>query len=129
MDVDPFVTLARALQDSQVRYLVIGVWGANYYAASGSTLFTTDDRDLFLPPAVDNLVQCWAACEGVGFALETERGPLDKPLRSAARRSARASPIRASRLFDAWSCPLGHRRESYLKLSCSFCSSSLPGHS
>ena len=30
--------------------LVTGVWGVNYYALSGSAMFTTLDRYLFLPP-------------------------------------------------------------------------------
>ena len=29
--------------------MVTGVWGVNYYAPSGCAMFTTPDRDLFLP--------------------------------------------------------------------------------
>ena len=45
--VDPFTALAGALSAAGVRYIVIGVWGANYYAPSGTAMFLTLDRDLF----------------------------------------------------------------------------------
>ena len=48
--MDPFASLASALSADGVRYLVIGVWGANYYAPSGGAMFTTLDHDFFLPP-------------------------------------------------------------------------------
>ena len=37
------------LHERWVRFVVIGVAGANYYALGASTIFTTLDRDLFLP--------------------------------------------------------------------------------
>jgi hypothetical protein len=77
--VDPFLELARALIQAVVRFVVIGVWGANYYTTSASTMFRTEDRDLFLPLDPDNLIRCWAACEAVGLELWSEREPLDKP--------------------------------------------------
>ena len=48
--MDPLASLASALSASGVRYPVIGAWGANYSAPSGSAMFTTLDRDFFLPP-------------------------------------------------------------------------------
>ena len=77
--MDPLFPLAHALQAGSVRFVLIGVAGANYYAHSGSTLFTTEDRDLFLPADPDNLVRCWAACEAAGLELWGEREPLDSP--------------------------------------------------
>jgi hypothetical protein len=77
--VDPFCPLAAALQARAVRFVIIGVGGANYYALDGSSVFVTDDRDLFLPPDPENLVQCWAACEAAGLDLWSRDEPLDKP--------------------------------------------------
>ena len=51
--MDPFTALAGALSAAEVRCLVIGVWGANYYAPSGNAMFMTLDRDLFLPAFPD----------------------------------------------------------------------------
>ena len=77
--MDPFAALAGALSAAGVRYLVIGVWGANYYAASGCEMFTTLDRDLFLPADPDNLLEAWRVCETNGFRLFAGTEPLDEP--------------------------------------------------
>lgn len=42
--------LAAALNASGARYVVIGVAGANYWARSGHTVFTTKDFDYILLP-------------------------------------------------------------------------------
>ncbi|MGH9384719.1 MAG: hypothetical protein ACRD2N_10575 [Vicinamibacterales bacterium] len=39
--MDPFLPLIRELSKSSVRFVVIGVAGANYFAESGSTIFPT----------------------------------------------------------------------------------------
>ena len=62
-----------------MRFVLIGVGGANYYAHAGSAVFTTKDRDLLLPLEPDNLVACWQACEATGLELWSEREPLDRP--------------------------------------------------
>jgi len=38
-----------------VRYVLIGVSGANLYGPAGQAVFTTEDFDLFLPLDPDNL--------------------------------------------------------------------------
>jgi hypothetical protein len=77
--VDPVVPLLRALNQRTVRYVVIGVSGANLWAHAGGVVFKTDDRDLFLPPNADNLVQAWAACDDAGLELWLTDEPLDRP--------------------------------------------------
>ena len=59
--------------------MVIGVWGANYYAPSGSAMFTTLDRDLFLPADPANLLAAWRVCQDNGFELFARTDPLDEP--------------------------------------------------
>ena len=59
--------------------MLIGVGGANYYAHDGPTVFTTEDRDLFLPCDPDNLVRCWEACETARLELWAGNEPLDSP--------------------------------------------------
>jgi hypothetical protein len=76
---DPFAPLARALADRAVRYVLIGVSGANLYAVPPATRFVTDDFDLFLPLDADNLVQTWAACDAIGGELWSADEPLDRP--------------------------------------------------
>ena len=77
--MDPFTSLAGALWEQGVRYLVIGVWGANYYAPSGSAMFTTLDRDLFLPADPGNLLAAWSVCRNCGFELFAGTELLDEP--------------------------------------------------
>ena len=77
--MDPLVPFARALHDRAVRYVLIGVGGANYYALGGSTVFSTEDRDLYLPLEPGNLVRCWEACEAANLQLWSGEEPLDSP--------------------------------------------------
>jgi hypothetical protein len=74
-----FVELAALLARHEVRYCLIGVYGANYHAQTGGTVFTTHDRDLFVPPDPANLVRAWEASVQVGLELTTSGEPLDKP--------------------------------------------------
>ena len=76
--MDPFTALAGALSAAGVRYLVIDVWGANYYAPSGHAMSTTLDRDLFLPADPDNLLEAWRVCETNGLRLFMGSEPFDE---------------------------------------------------
>ena len=75
----PLSPLARELGRRGVRYLLIGVSGANLYGPSGQAVFTTEDIDLFLPLDADNLVPAWGACEDSGLELWLSDEPLDRP--------------------------------------------------
>lgn len=77
--MDPFVPFAATLLANDVRFVVIGVAGANYYARSGGTIFSTEDRDLFLPPEPENLLRAWQACDESSLALWVGNEPLDVP--------------------------------------------------
>ena len=77
--MDRFTSLAGALSAQGVRYVVIGVWGANYYAPSGNAMFMTLDRDLFLPADPGNLLAAWRVCRKCGFGLFAGTEPLDEP--------------------------------------------------
>lgn len=80
MSDDAFVEVVRALNAASVRFLVIGVSGANYYATSAGLLFATQDRDLFLPPDIENTLSAWRACESLGLDLWLGDEPLGRPL-------------------------------------------------
>jgi hypothetical protein len=96
--VDPFIRLIRELQGRNIRFVVIGVWGANYWAHSGSVAFETIDRDLFLPPDPENLVRAWEAATAAGLSLWAREEPLDSPrdLRLAERVVARRALVRGT---------------------------------
>lgn len=65
-----------------MRFVVIGVWGANYHAHSAGVIFTTEDRDLFLPPDPRNALMAWKACRAEGLELWCGDEPLREPLDS-----------------------------------------------
>jgi hypothetical protein len=75
----PLAPLARALAQRSVRYVLIGVSGANLYGPKGQAVFTTEDLDLFLPPDPDNLDRAWAACDNLQLELWLIEEPLDRP--------------------------------------------------
>jgi predicted nucleotidyltransferase len=77
--VEGFHDLIRVLGERQVRFVVIGVAGGNYYAHAASVIFTTQDYDLFLAPDPDNLLSAWGACETVGLSLWSGSESLDIP--------------------------------------------------
>jgi hypothetical protein len=74
-----FADLARALLQAEVRFVLIGVGGINFYARSPATVFTTIDRDLFLPLDAENELRAWQALEGCGLSLWLGQEPLDQP--------------------------------------------------
>lgn len=76
---NPLVPLGRALALRSVRYVLIGVSGANLYAPKGQASFVTKDYDLFLPRDADNLVRAWGASEDTGVDLWLGDDPLDRP--------------------------------------------------
>ena len=71
--------VAAALNRAAVRFVVIGVAGANYWARAGNTVFMTRDIDLFLPLDPDNTVNAWQAAERTGLDLFVGEEPLDRP--------------------------------------------------
>jgi site-specific recombinase XerC len=77
--VDAFQELIESLWRHRVRFVVIGLAGANYYARSAGALFATQDRDLFLAPDADNVLAAWRACESAGLDLICGADPLDLP--------------------------------------------------
>ena len=72
-----FTDVARSLLAANVRFVVSGVFGVNYYATG--TLFATEDQDLFLPRDAANLLLAWQCCDVLGIELTANDEPLDRP--------------------------------------------------
>ena len=75
----PLAPLAARLAAHGVRYVLIGVSGANLYGPGGQAVFTTDGLDLFLPPDPVNLMRAWAACAEASLDLWLTNEPLARP--------------------------------------------------
>lgn len=80
MQYESFIRLVRALTEHGVRFVMIGVGAANLYARTGAEVFSTNDRDLFLPLDARNLLQAWQLSVEAGCDLWTGDEPLGKPL-------------------------------------------------
>ena len=78
-DQDRFSAIAQCLIDANVRFVVIGVSGVNYYASSSAEVFHTYDRDLLLPLDPKNLLRAWRVCQERGLELLSGHEPLDRP--------------------------------------------------
>ncbi len=77
--MEPFARLGASLNEAGVRFVTIGVAGANLWARSGHTMFTTRDYDLFLPPDPENALRAWQAADAAGLDLFCGDHPLDRP--------------------------------------------------
>ncbi len=77
--MDPFTGLVAGLHGAHVRFVLIGVWGANFWARSASTIFTTQDYDLLLPLDPEDVLRAWRVCELAGLGLSCGDEPLDEP--------------------------------------------------
>lgn len=77
----PFLRLVQGLLQRRVRFVLIGVAGADYWARSGGTVLTTQDRDLFLPLDSNNLLATWEAARETGFELWSGLEPLGEQVR------------------------------------------------
>ncbi len=75
-----YTEILRHLVRTGVRFVVIGVGGANYYAQAAGGLFATQDRDLLLPPDPRNLLGCWQTFLAQGWELWSNDEPLDRPM-------------------------------------------------
>lgn len=80
MQYESFTRLVWTLTTHGVRFVMIGVGAANLYARTGAEVFSTKDRDLFLPLDARNLLQAWQLSVEAGCDLWTDDEPLDKPL-------------------------------------------------
>ena len=112
--MDAFARLVRSLERAGVRFVLIGLAGANYYARSGATLFVTKDRDLLLPLDPDNALAAWGVCEAMGSssgaggnhsidpATAFSRNAWSRTAPSFARATVRASTWISASSWPAW---------------------------
>ena len=79
-DESAFVDVVRRLVDHRVRFVIVGVGGANYYARSAGEIFSTLDRDLFLPIDSRNLLNAWSVARDLNYILWSGDEPLGEPV-------------------------------------------------
>lgn len=78
--MDQYHRTLGSLSQAGVRFVLIGVAGANYYAVPRIDLFATQDRDIFLPQDASNLLKAWLLLTETGWRLWSGGEPLGDPL-------------------------------------------------
>lgn len=72
----PYVEACAALRRAGVRYVIVGVFGINFYARDAGSVFTTADCDLLLPADAATLRKALVALRRRGFRFEAGGEPL-----------------------------------------------------
>jgi hypothetical protein len=76
--MDPYADVCRHLERAGVRYVIIGVFGINFYAQQVGEIITTGDCDILVPATLAALRKALQTLVKMGFALEAGGEPLTK---------------------------------------------------
>ncbi|OGR86891.1 MAG: hypothetical protein A3A86_07155 [Elusimicrobia bacterium RIFCSPLOWO2_01_FULL_60_11] len=74
--VDDYESVLKKFNSKNIRYVVIGVFGINYYANDPGNRVLTQDCDILLKPLVKNLLDALKILMAEGFNLESNGEPL-----------------------------------------------------
>ncbi|MFH1753824.1 MAG: hypothetical protein ABH875_06540 [Candidatus Omnitrophota bacterium] len=75
---DPYVEILDAFNHKGIDYVVVGMSGINYYASQARDTFVTQDYDIFVKPAIDNIKKVISVFEKQDYSLATGTKKLDK---------------------------------------------------
>ena len=73
---DPYLAVIRAFTRVNVRYVVVGMAGINYYATRPGDTFATVDYDLLLDPTLGNVDKALGQLKRLGFSIGSAQGVL-----------------------------------------------------
>ncbi|MCK9554416.1 hypothetical protein M0R36_01150 [bacterium] len=85
-----FETL-KNLNKEGVRYVVVGLFGINFYSKSAENSFATNDLDIFIEPVVENVKKCCRCLKRIDMNLSVKEDEnnmkeyADKDLRDIIR--------------------------------------------
>jgi hypothetical protein len=74
--MDPYIEVCKKFAENGIRYVIVGVFGINFYARQAGEIITTADCDILIPaefPIFRKALQLLAAME---FALQAGGEPL-----------------------------------------------------
>jgi hypothetical protein len=74
--MDPYLEACRGLEEAGVRYVIVGAFGINLYAAQVGVVITTADCDLMIPAEPAMLATAMRTLRGLGFTLAAGGEPL-----------------------------------------------------
>jgi hypothetical protein len=96
--MDPYIDLCRRFENAGIRYLIIGVFGINFYAEQVGQVVTTGDCDILVPAELSTLRKALRTLITMRFVLQAGNEPLPKPDRTLVQGILRArAVVRAER--------------------------------
>ena len=74
---DPYTELLDLFNRNNVKYVVVGMSGINYYASGAKETFTTQDFDIFIKPTIANLKKSIAIFRKLDYSLVANEQKVD----------------------------------------------------
>jgi hypothetical protein len=68
--MDPYVEVCKRLADEDIRYVIVGVFGINFYARQVGEIITTGDCDILIPAEFPIFRKALGLLADMEFALE-----------------------------------------------------------
>ncbi len=75
--MNPYIRVCRALEQAGVRYVIVGAFGIILQAEDPSTVISTADCDLMIPPDPKSVSKAVVTLRKMGFTLEAGGEPVD----------------------------------------------------
>ena len=75
---DPYIEVLDKFNKNSVDYVVIGMSGINYYASKAAETFSTQDFDIFVKPAIDNIKKAISIFEKFSYSLIANKKRIEK---------------------------------------------------
>ncbi len=66
---DPYLKVISEFNKNNIKYIVIGVSGINYYAKNAREIIMTGDYDIFLKPDTDNVLRAIKIMEKLEYVI------------------------------------------------------------
>jgi hypothetical protein len=74
--MDPYAEVCKRFEDQRIRYLIVGVFGINFYARQAGQIITTADCDVLLPAGLAILRKALQTLKAMGFVFEAGGEPM-----------------------------------------------------
>ena len=75
--IDPYLKVIFEFNKRNIKYIVIGVSGINYYARDAREIIMTGDYDIFLKPDIINVTKAIKSIRRLGYTVMGERSKIE----------------------------------------------------
>lgn len=75
---DPYIELLDKFNKHRVDYVIIGMSGINYYASKAAETFSTQDFDIFVKPAINNIKKVISIFEKLNYDMIANKKKIEK---------------------------------------------------